>query len=360
MMSMTVLSSSAQDCTPNSLLQKSGTWKEGLKGSASGISATDLARQNNVVAALHAMMKSKYVPMGVTADYSGAHNTPEPVTTGNEYSYNILPLNYYCEGSAIKANHETSTSFSIKANFFEADIYHAAQGDRALAEGYNVMTDMPIEKDGYFYFKEKEVSLGFGVSGKANMWLITYNGKLPYAYVSKKEFLEKRKQNLTAQMQTSASGFKDVLKNLEIERGFKQKEYKDDATKLERYMKMDYLSSKDRYEKLLADNEKNYKPALRKVDSLLRLPAAQLSQFAIVKQDPKDHLSYLFTNDDDPFGKILIKPNPSYFDKTLPRSSPQFFCVYISGNPKDPIAAMAMADMIKAVDFTKLKSMLGK
>jgi hypothetical protein len=360
MMVMMVFSSFAQECTPATLLQKPGDWKEGLKGSTSGVSAADLTRQKNVVELLHAMIKSKYVPMGVSADFNGAYDAPRSVMPGNGYSYNIIPLNYYCEGGTIKTNVETSTLFSIKVNFFDAEIYNAAQGDRALAEGYNVMTDMPIEKDGYLYFKDKHVSTGPGGSGKTGTWLITYNGKLPYSYVSRKEFLEKRRQNLTTQMQSTSSGFKDVLKNLEIEKGFKEKEYKNDAAKLQKYMEMDYLPSKERYEKLLAENEKTFKPAFSKIESSVRLPIAELSLPAIVKNDPNDPLSYLFTDDNDPFGKILIKPNPAYFNKTLPRSSPQFFSVCIDGNSNDPIAARAMADMVKAVDFAKLRSMLGK
>lgn len=354
-MSIMFASSHGQDCSPTTLLQKPGDWKEGLNGSVSGIPATDLAREKNVVTSLHTMLKSKYIPMGVSADFNGAYNSPESSIPVNGYSYNIIPLNYYCEGSIVKIADAASTYFSITVNYFDAEIYETAQGDRALAEGFNVMTTMPVEKDGYYQFKEKA-----GTSGKSGRWLVTYSGKLPYAYVSKKEFLEKREQILSDQMSNASSGFKNVLKNIEIEKSYKEKEYKNDAAKLQRYLKMDYQSTKDRYEKLLAENERTFKPAFVKVESLLKMPAAELSQPAIIKQDPNDHLSYLFTEDEDPFARILIKPNPAYFNKTLPRSSPQFFSVYIIGSPKDPIAATAMRDITKAVDFVKLKNMLGK
>ncbi|HEX5168296.1 MAG TPA: hypothetical protein VFW11_03930 [Cyclobacteriaceae bacterium] len=360
LMSISALTSLGQDCTEATLAQKPGDWKEGAKGSTYGISATDLAREKSVVAALHAMVKSTYVPMGVSANFHGGYNSPEATAPGNSFSYSIIPLNYYCDGGIIKIAHETSTYFSIGANYFDVDIYNIAQGDRALAEGYNVMMDMPIEKDGYYYFKEKDVTLGFGIPGKRSMWLITYPGKLPFSYVSKKEFLEKRKQNLADEMNNASSGFNDVLKNNDTAKGFKETEYKNDPDKLAQYMKMDYLPTKDRYEKLLAESEKNFKPAFAKIESLLSLSATELSEPAIVKEDPNDHLSYLFTNDDDPFGKILIKPNPAYFNKKLPRSSPQFFWVYIVGDHKDPIASETMANIIKSVDFAALKNMLGK
>jgi hypothetical protein len=360
MMLMAARSSFSQDCTDATLMQKPGDWKEGLKGSTSGVSAADLAREKNVVTALHNMIKSKYIPMGVSAGFHGAYNGANTTIPVNSYSYSIIPLNYLCEAGSVKTAHETSTYFQIGVNFFDAEIYDQAQGDRALAEGFNVMTDMPIEKNGYYFFKEKDVVLGFGVPGKSSMWLIKYNGKLPYSYVSKKEFLEKRKKSLTDQMLTSASGFNDALKNIEIEKTYKETEYRNDPEKLKRYLKMDYQPGKDRYEKLLADNEKNFQPAFTKLESFLKMPASELSHPAIAKEDPLDHLSYLFTDDEDPFGKILIKPNAAYFNNNLPRSSAQFFSVYIIGNPKEPIAPKVMTDIIKAVEFATLKNMLGK
>lgn len=354
------LSSFAQDCSEATIVQKPGVWKESIKGSVSGVSATDLTREKSIIAAIHSMIKSKYVPMGVSAGFNGGYQSPQATMPVNSYAYSIIPLNYYCDGGTTKTAHETSTYFQIAANFFDVEIYDEAQGDRALAEGFNVMMDMPVEKDGYYYFTEKDVTLGFGLPGKSSMWLITYNGKLPYAYVTKKQFLEKRKQNLDIEMVTSASGFKDVLKNNEIEKTYKEAEYKNDPEKLSRYLKMDYQPTRERYEKLLAENDKKYKPAFTRVESLLKMSAAELNETAIVKVDPQDHLSYLFTDDNDPFGKILIQPNPAYFNKKLPRSSPQFFSVYIIGNHKDPVSRKAMADLIKAVDFEVLKSMLGK
>lgn len=358
-MAVIAISSSAQDCTPELLAQKPGTWKES-SNALSGISAADLAREKKVVAAIHAMIKSKYVPMGVNARFNGGYNRPEPNMPGNGYSYSIMALGYYCDGNNIKTEDETSTNFEIAANIFDSEIYDTAQGDRLLAEGFNVMHDMPVEKDGYWYFKEKDANLGFGMTGKSSAWLITYDGKLPYTYVTKKEFLEKRKRSLSAQMVMSAAGFKDNLKNIEMEKGYKEVEYKNDPGKLKKYMKMDYTDRKLRYEKLLSDNEKNYQPAFDKIETQLKMSAEELNQHAIVKQDPIDYLSYLFTDDNDPFGEILIKPNPGYFNKKLPKSSPQFFWVNVTWNNNEPIASKFWEDIMKAVDFKILRNMLAK
>ncbi|MGG9960542.1 hypothetical protein [Ferruginibacter sp. SUN106] len=349
----------AQDCTPQSLIQKNGSWKESPKGSEGG-TAAELVKEKKIVAAMHAMIKTKYSPMGVQANFHGAYNRPYSNMPANSYYYNIMPLNFYCNGTTVKVADETSSYFQLGVNMFEAEIYDTAQGDRLLMECFNVMPDIPIKKDGYWYFGEIDANLGFGMTGKSSMWLITYDDKLPYAYVTRKEFLEKRIKAITAMQEMAAGGYKDALKNIDIEKSFKEKEFKNDPAKMEQYMKKEYGVQKTKYEKLLAENQKTYAPAFAAIETQLTMPAAELEQPAIVKIDPKSTFNYLFTTDDDPFGKVLIKPNPGYFNKKLPRSVPQFFCVYVRANHKEPIAAKFYTDIIKAVDFNLLKNMLGK
>lgn len=354
------VSAPAQNCDTELLLRKKGTWKES-SAAVQGIAAADLARQKKIVAAINKMIRLKYAPMGVNVHSNGGYSRTQPNMPANDYTYSIIPLNLYCDGNTIKTAHETSSYFSVSANRFDAEIYESPKNNEATSGlGFHYIVDMPVETDGCWHFKEKDVSLGFGMTGKSRAWLITYNGLLPYAYVTKKEFLETRKIILTNAMLMSASGFKDVLKRIEIEKGYKETEYKNEPEKLKRYMKMDYSDTKARYEKLIAENEKNYRPAFEKIETQLKISATELNQQAIVKEDPNDHLSYLFTDDNDPFGKILIKPNPGYFNKKLAKSSPQFFWVYERGNQKEPVAAKFMADIIQAVDFTTLKNMLGK
>lgn len=348
-----------QDCTGESLLKKPGTWKES-SAAMQGITPTDLAREKKAVAAINNMIRSKYSPVAVNALANGGYERPESYMPVNAYTYGIRPMEYYCDGSTIKTVGETATYFQIGINHFFDEIYDTAQGDRALMEGYNVLSQMPRLKDGYYYFDEINITLGLGVPGKSRAWLVTYDGKLPWAYVTKKEFLEKRKRNLSIQMAGDASNIKDVLNNIEIEKKYKETEYKNDAGKLQQYMRMDYLPTKERYGKQLAEMEAKYKPAFNKIETMLKMPASELNALAIVKTDPNDDLSYLFTMEDDPFGKILIKPNPAYFDKKLPRSVPQFFSIYIRGDHKNPVTAKAMTDLVKAVDFVTLKNMLGK
>ena len=351
-------SSNAQDCE-ESLLKKSGAWKPGMKGSVGG-TATELAKEKKVVETIHNMIKSKYTPTAVEANYHGAYSAAYPNMTGNSFTYSIIPLNYYCDGNAIKIEHETPSYFSITANLFAAEIYESPNfSDASSGVGYHFIYDMPVKQDSCWRFKERDEGFGYTPTRQFS-WLVTYDGKLPFAYVTKKEFLEARKIILKNAEAESSRQFKTVLDNNEMEKGFKEKEYKNDPEKLAHYMKMDYNNTKDRYGKLLADNEKIFKPAFEKIESLLKMREAELNQPAIVKMDPHDALAYLFVDDTDPMGQVLIKPNPAYFNKKLPKSSAQFFWVTLRGNYTEPIASKFMADIMKAVDFSMLKNMLGK
>ena len=95
------LNAYSQECTEAAILLKPGVWKEGLKGSVSGIPAADLDKEKKVVASLHNLIKSKYTPMGLEADFYGSYDRPDPEMSINNYDYNILFLNYFCEGNII-------------------------------------------------------------------------------------------------------------------------------------------------------------------------------------------------------------------------------------------------------------------
>jgi len=314
------LNAYSQDCTQASVSQKPGVWKEGMKGSVTGIPAADLERERKVVAAIHLLIKSKYSPIGVEADFNGSYDRPDAEVSVNNYDYNIYFLHYYCEGNVIKTNHETSTSLSVSANRFDAKIYEKPDENNLPGEGFYSMKKMPVEKDGNFYFEEN-AGLGLGETGKSKIWLITHDNELPFSFVTRKEFLEKQKNMLIMAMPKAIEG---------ANQNFRSK------------------------------TEQDFKKALAKIETLMKMPSAESDQPAIVKQDPNDYLSFLFTTNEDAFGKVLIKPNPGYFNSKLPRSSPQFFVLNMTGDDKEPVAAKVMADVMKDLDFSALRNMLGK
>jgi hypothetical protein len=314
------LNAYSQDCTQALASQKPGIWKEGTKGSVSGIAPADLEKERKVVAAINLLVKSSYSPIGVEADFNGSYDRPDTEVPVNIYDYNIYFLHYICEGNVLKTDHETSTSLTVSVNRFDPKIYEKPDENNLPGEGFYSIKKMPVEKDGNFFFEE-DAGLGLGVTGKSRTWMITRDNKLPFAYVTKKEFLEKQKNMLILAMPKAIEG---------SNQNFKTK------------------------------TEQDFKKALAKIEAFLKMPSGELDQPAIVKQDPNDYLSFLFTTNDDPFRKVLIKPNPGYFNSKLPRSSPQFIVVNVIGNNNEPVAAKVMTDVIKDLDFTALRNMLGK
>jgi len=314
------LNAYSQDCTQASASQKTGIWKEGMKGSVLNVPPADLEKERKVVAAIHLLVKSSYSPTGVEADYNGSYDRPDAEVPVNLYNYNIYFMHYYCEGNVLKTDHETSTSLTISVNRFDPKIYEKPDENNLPGEGFYSIKKMPVEKDGNFFFEEN-AGLGLGVTGKSRTWLITHDNKLPFAYVTKKEFLEKQKNMLILAMPKAIEG---------SNQNFKTK------------------------------TEQDFKKALAKIEALMKMLSGELDQPAIVKQDPNDYLSFLFTTNDDPFSKVLTKPNPGYFNSKLPRSSPQFIVVNITGDDKEPVAAKVMTDVIKDLDFSALRIMLGK
>ncbi len=113
---------SAQPCDLETLLKKPGIWKEGMKGSMSGIVASDLAREKKVVAQLHAMMQAHYSPVAVEILYNGVYNRSYDWMSAIQYSYSIIPLRMYCQNGKIVTEHESSGHFYIGANIFDAEI----------------------------------------------------------------------------------------------------------------------------------------------------------------------------------------------------------------------------------------------
>ncbi len=323
----------AQNCTQESLLKTAGKWTEGMKGSTGSTSAADIAKEKIIIGNIHKALQQNYKPMGVDADYNGIYyNTASPYRWGNLYGYALRLMPYICTNNSIGKAHETSTSLYISANnmVFGPEIYEPFIDSSPWDMGFGAISKMPVKKGSYYYYTE-ETGLGFGISGPQSTWLITYDNKLPFLLVSRKEFLDRRKQKLTEGRAQEAAQIKD-----------------------------NYKTDENKQKEKLAIAMKGYDIALAKVEADLQMPTSELNQQAIVKQDPNTVMSHLFTNTNDPFAKILIKSNPDYFDKKLPRTSPQFFVVVLKGNAKDPILGNAMKELEKALDFEALKSMLGK
>ena len=315
------LHSFSQECTKELLAQKPGTWKAGSQGSINNVSAADLAKEKLVLASIHKMVNTNYNPLGCqvsTSEVYGKYPTAGQTWIADPYHYAMYILRYICDkNSSDKSKYyvdaSTPTTVNITANvIFSLNNLYAATIPADDPRGYLKLKQMPQKKDGAWFMGEEVVGdNGTASEIKEYRWLITYNDTLPFYYVSRKEYL---------------------------------------------------LIQKKRLEQSIKDNpgEKEYtNKYLNNVIEFLKKPETELSQPAICLWDEEERFEG-FKEEGSRGSFIAVKPNLDYYHKKLPKSSPQFFSVVYKISKGDAVFENNIAAIKKAIDFTKLKTMLGK
>lgn len=306
------LSAVAQDCIQKNLAQIPGTWKKGMQGSIVGVTATDLAREKAVLADIHKMVSTNYAPMGCQITYGNAFDKNRE-SVADSYYYAMYILRYLCDqNSTDKSKYyvdiSTPTTVNIVANAMYSLSLYPANLPTDDFRGYLHLVNRPVKKDGYYFSKEK---VDYNEEIWEYRWLVTYNDTLPFTYLTRKEYL---------------------------------------------------LIQKKRLEKSLIDNPRDKEYIQKYFDNIkafLAKPESELSKDAICMWNDAERFEG-FVEEGIRGSFIAVKPNLAYYKKNLPMSSPQFFTVVYTISHGDPVFEANIAAIEKAVDFEKLKSMLGK
>jgi hypothetical protein len=314
------ISTQAQDCSKELLAQKPGTWKAGPQGFIQNVSVKDLAQEKLLLAAIYKMLSTNYSPKGCQVGYStvfGKHLPAGLNWISDPYYLDMPILPYLCDPtSKDKSKYyvaiATATRVNIAANVIYSNSLSLYPADLPADEfrGYLKLKQRPQKKDGY-YFMGEEVVGDRADKIKEYCWLITYNDTLPFSYLSRKEYLLLTKKRLEKSIQEIPS----------------EKEY----TNV-------YLNNVNEY---------------------LKKTEAELNQPAICMWNDEERFEK-FVEEGTLGSFIAIKPNLAYYRKKLPMSSPQFFNVVYKIAHGNPVFEENMEAIIKAVDFAKLKNMLGK
>jgi hypothetical protein len=313
------IASSAQECTPELLAQKPGTWKAGQQGSIHGVSPADLVAEKAVLASIHKLVNTNYSPKGCQVLYSNAYSkypSDGDVWIADPYHYTMYILPFLCDTkSADKSKYTvaiaSATNVTISANEISwLNLFAATIHDDF--RGYLKLKQRPQKKDGYYFMDEEVV----GDSQEENKiveyrWLITYSDTLPFSYISRKEYLQIQQKRLEKSIKESPG-------------------------------------QKDYFQKFL-DN----------ISDNLTKPDSELSQNAICMWNDEQRFSG-FVEEGTKGSFIAVKPNLGYYIKKLPMSSPQFFTVIYKVSQGDPVFEENIAAIKEAIDFGKLKNMLGK
>lgn len=306
----------AQDCTKEMLLQKPGTWKAGPQGSVRNVSATDLTKEKSVIAALHNMVYTNYKPMGCEISYSTVYGkSPGEGQTfiADPYHYAMYVLRYLCDGSKYYVDYSTPTTVNITANvIFSLNNLYAANIAADDPRGYLKLKQRPEKKDGYYFMGEEVVGDGHLPNKiKEYRWLITYNDSLPFSYLSRKEYLLIQRKRLEKTLQESPS----------------------EAAYINKF--------------------------LNNINEYLKKPETELNKPAVCMWNEEERFEK-FVEEGTKGSFIAVKPNLAYYRKNLPKSSPQFFSVVYKIAHGDPVFEENIANIKNAIDFAKLRNMLGK
>lgn len=309
----------AQDCSKEALRKKAGVWKTSPQGSIKNVSAADLVKEKAAIAAIHKIINTNYNPTGCQISYStvyGKYPSAGQNFIADPYHYSMYILRYLCDrNSTDKSKYyvdvSTPTTVTITANviFSLNNLYAANLGDHF--RGYLKLEQQPQKKDGVWFLGEEIVG-DYGTANeiKEYRWLITYNDSLPFSYVSRKEYLliQKKRMEQTIKEEGASDYYNGFIKNI---------------------------------------NEQ-----LKKPDAELAVPAICLEH--------EEQRFTRFVAEGTAGSFIAVKPNLDYYSKKLPKSSPQFFTVVYKISKGDAVFEDNIAGIKKAIDFEKLKNMLGK
>jgi hypothetical protein len=306
----------AQNCTPELLLQKPGTWKAGIQGSIHGVSTADLVKEKSVLVAIHKIVNTNYNPKGCQVLYSTAFSkypSEGDVWIADPYHYTMYILPFLCDNKSTDISKYTvaiasATNVTISANEISwLNMFAATIHDEF--RGYYKLADRPVKKDGYYYFGKDKVDPEQELV--EYQWLITYNDTLPFSYLSRNEYLHIQQKRLEKSIKESPG----------------EKEY--------------------------------YQQFFNKISEYLTKPEDELNQTAICMWNDEERFNG-FVEEGTKGSFIVVKPNLNYYNKKLPMSSPQFFTVIYTVSQGEPVFDENIAAIKQAVDFGKLKSMLGK
>jgi hypothetical protein len=295
----------AQRKFDSDLIKEPGIWKNRALGNSISGTAAEVAKEKTITTAIHNMVKQNFTPWGILADYSFSYVKNDPPNPSNYFSYQVYFLKYILnEAGSVKPYQPTTSS--------NTNIHVYANGSSAFSlnetsEPLAYITEFPIQKEGYYLFNLKG-----GDDRNVYSWLITYDGKLPFNYLTKQAYLEWRRAAIL-------EGIKLPYAN---------------------------VLNKD----LLKKNE----------ELLNSLSAKERSEIAIIDGTPFANEFKGFTDRNAKYKTIPIVPNLNYFNTRLPKSSPQFFEVHVNVDKTDNVYRSNMEAMLKAINISTLKNMLGK
>jgi hypothetical protein len=310
----------SQDCTKENVSQIPGKWKPGMKGDADHSSA-DMVREKALMDDIIKTIRASFTwsPIGGDISYGNVYSIrgldyrPLPVIKiCNQYSPYIFYQHYFCSNGKIffedyvirvEANINDLpfkfpyTIFKSKKDKLGYDIDKDPETDK-----YGTIQNLPKLKNGVIIYN-KTNSGSNDDDDNGSYRILTKPGLLPYVVMTKKEFYEKWKIN--------------HLKTIEEYEVVKQK-YVEAAKTTGDKRDVEMQES-------LIEVIKNY---ISKIDEFLSSKTPdELAKPAFVGEQFGEYYEASTRQDSHLY---IIKPNLSYYNNALPKSSPQVVTISFS------------------------------
>jgi hypothetical protein len=199
-------------------------------------------------------------------------------------------------------------------------------------------------------------------------WLITYAGKLPYTFISRKEYLEEAKKELMTDKERVREHLKQLIpmRSPEEEEAAKKRDLQEienmysgtvRANRKRIYLES-YKPDSVYFNETLSSRAAPLDSASSLIDSLLsRSSAESLGKPACISRPA---LSFKGFEDGLPGSRMLVRWNPDYFNKNISPVRPQFLVVTWQYDPADSIAASIDKQLIGKLDLRDLTALLDK
>lgn len=320
----------AQPCDPRELVVRPGKWKGPSGGATSEIPAATVQKEKALMAQLHNRFKEFYNPVGLVVSYSyvvgfsrgrsyvleNAKNWP-----ALPYHYGTHFLKYWCDPNGkelVNGEGETSTVLNIFVNDMRPIVpiepHELYDKEDINKPGWAALNAKPEKlANGYYRFDLLPYDRNnFYPNDSYEAWLITYDDKLPYMPVSRKEYLLWLQKKL-----------KEKVKQNDIMRNY-------------------YSPSLENIARYLSENN----------EETLSLPT-------YVDYHEQNETFTSFKKEGE--GIFIIKPDLDYYNRKLSQSAPQFFVVETRCRRLETeVYRNGIEDARKAIDIDMLKAMLGK
>ncbi|MCF1751174.1 hypothetical protein [Mariniradius sediminis] len=319
---------SAQTCRQEELTKMPGVWKAGLKGSTSGVSAVDLAKEKEIVAKVFNIIKEHYQPMGCEVSWSGVYGYNPAVAkdwAANPFGFGAYFLRYLCDKQKPGQHYvDVATPTSLYVNFNEFHWVKAAEIADDREEKFFRFRSLPENKEGYYFFKE---DVDYNDKIKKYTWLFTYDNKLPYRNVTKKEYLLNMLDIFNTKIEEADKNYALVkTKNFPAE----------DM----RYYTESHASTRAWFQKPIDE-----------INNMLKtLSEEELSEPAIITSRGDGFPLSDFVEMGKQYSDILIKPDLSYYNTKLPLSAPQMFSIVLTISHGDPVFEHIYTTISKAIE----------